>query len=180
MTSEQTIALIDKIIWPILIFGIYLNNSKKIKLIIDVLISRVEKGAEFQFSTIKIGQIPMSLPSPKENEKVTENNIALLHSSWRYPRKDKDFKKKMYVIQVIVQAQNDVLDRIEYVKYTLHSSYPNRVQIKNDRISKFQIKELAWGEFNLKATIKIKDQGDLIDLVRYINLSETGEDLLIS
>lgn len=178
MTTEQIIILIDKIIWPTLIFAIYLINFKKIKRIIEVLILRVEKGAEFQLSSLKIGQIPISLPSPKENEKVTENNLALLHSSWRYPKKDLEFKKTMYVIQVIIQAHSDVLDRIEYVKYSLHSSYPNRIQTKTDRACQFELKELAWGEFNLKATVKIKAQDEIITVTRYINLTETGENLL--
>ena len=31
----------------------------------------------------------------------------------------------MYVVQVIVQGQESTLDRIEYVKYKLDSTYPN-------------------------------------------------------
>lgn len=178
MTTTEIINLVDKIIWPLLILVIYLINSKKIKKVIEILIIRVEKGAEFQVSSLKIGQIPISLPSPKENEKVSENNLAILHSSWRYPKKDKEFNKAMYVIQVIIQANDDVLDRIEYVKYSLHSSYPNRNQTTTDRVHQFELKELAWGEFNLKAMIKIKKQTEILNLNRYINLSETGENLL--
>lgn len=84
----------------------------------------------------------------------------------------------MYVIQIIIQANNDVLDKVEYVRYSLHSSYPNRVQTKTNRKDQFELKELAWGEFNLKAEVKIKGQQDLITLTRYINLNEKGENLL--
>ena len=42
----------------------------------------------------------------------------------------------------------------------------------------FELKELAWGEFNLKADVKMNGQEELISLTRYINLSETGENLL--
>ncbi len=178
MTTEQIINLTDKIIWPLLILVVYLINAKKINRLVDILVTRVEKGAEFQVSSLRVGQIPVSLPTPKENEMVTENNLALLHSSWRYPKKDKEFNKSMYVIQVIIQASIDVLDRIEYVKYSLHPSYPNRIQTTTDRTHQFQLKELAWGEFNLKAAVKIKQQEEIINLTRYINLSETGENLL--
>jgi hypothetical protein len=178
MTTEQIINLVDKTIWPLLLLVIYLINSKRINRLIETLVSRIEKGAAFEVSTLKVGQIPVSIPSPKENEIVTENNLALLHSSWRYQKKDKEFNKKMYVIQIIIQANNDVLDRIEYVKYSLHSSYPNSVQTTTDRTNHFQLKELAWGEFNLKAIVKIKEQKEIINLTRYINLTETGENLL--
>ncbi len=111
-------------------------------------------------------------------ENVSENHLALLHSCWRYPKKDKEFGKKMYVIQVIVQANKGVLDRIEYVKHSLHPSYPNKLQTKTDRENNFELKEVAWGEFNLKAEVKIKGQKELINLSRYINLTETGDNLL--
>ncbi len=41
----------------------------------------------------------------------------------------------------------------------------------------FELKELAWGEFNLRAEVKVKEQDELIKLNRYINLSDTGENL---
>lgn len=139
------------------------------------MVLRVENGAPFEVSSLKVGQIPISLPSPKANEKITENNIALIHSSWRYQKKDKEFRQKMYVIQILVQANDDVLDKIEYVKYSLHPSYPNPIQTKTDRRNQFQLKELAWGEFNLKAEVKIMDQEEVVNLTRFINLTETGE-----
>jgi hypothetical protein len=178
MTPDQIINLIDKIVWPTIVLIIYLFNYTKINEVITVLVTRIKSGAELQISSFKVGQIPVSLPSPKEDENVTENNLALLHTSWRYPKKDKEFSKKMYVIQVVIQANNDVLDRIEFVKYSLHSSYPNPLQTKANRENQFELKELAWGEFNLKAMVKIKGQNDAIKLVRFINLTETGENLL--
>ncbi len=178
MTTVQFISLIDKIVWPLFFVIVYLLNYRNFKKIFNALVTRIEGGAEIQISTFKVGQIPVSLPSPKENENVTENHLALLHSSWRFSKKDKEFDKKMYVIQVILQANKDVLDRVEYVRYSLHPSYPNKIQTKTNRENNFELKELAWGEFNLRAEVKIKDQHDLINLTRYINLTETGENLL--
>ncbi len=178
MTTDQFISLIDKIAWPIFLAIIYIFNFKNFKRIFEAIVKRIESGAEVQISTFKVGQVPVSLPSPKENENVNENHLALLHSSWRYQKKDKEFHKKMYVIQVILQANKEVLDRVEYVRYSLHPSYPNKIQTKTDREKKFELKELAWGEFNLRAEVKIKDQEETISLTRYINLTETGENLL--
>lgn len=178
MTTEQFIAFIDKIVWPLFFVIIYLLNAKSFNRIFRAIVARIESGAEVQISSFKVGQVPVSLPSPKGNEEVNENHLALLHSSWRYPKKDKEFDKKMYVIQVILQANNDVLDKVEFVRYSLHPSYPNKLQIKTNKENKFELKELAWGEFNLKAEVKIIGQEELIKLTRYINLTETGENLL--
>jgi hypothetical protein len=178
MTTEQFIAFIDKIVWPLFFIIIYLLNVKSFNRIFTAIVARIESGAEVQISSFKVGQIPVSLPTPEENEEVNENHLALLHSSWRYPKKDNEFDKKMYIIQVILQANKEVLAKVEFVRYILHPSYPNKLQIKTNKENNFELKELAWGEFNLRAEVKIKDQEELIKLNRYINLTETGENLL--
>ncbi len=178
MTPEQYISLTEKIIWPLFLIIFYWLNRKSFKKIFTALVSRIESGAEIQISSIKVGEIPVSLPSPTKTEKVTHNHLAILHSSWRYPKKDKEFGEPMYVIQVIIQANSDVLDRIEYVKYHLHPSYPNNLQTKTNRANNFELKELAWGESNIGAEVKVKGQEESINLSRYINLSGTGKNLL--
>ncbi len=178
MTTEQFITFIDKIVWPLFFVVIYLLNLKSFNRIFDALVTRIESGAEVQISSFRVGPITVSLPSPQENEEVNENHLALLHSSWRYSKKDNEFGKKMYVIQVILQANKDVLAKVEFVRYSLHPSYPNKLQIKMNQENNFELKELAWGEFNLKADVKIKGQEEFIKLTRYINLAETGENLL--
>lgn len=178
MTTEQFLALIDKIVWPLFFVLIYLFNFKSFNKIFKAIVTRIESGAEFQISSFRVAPIPGSFPSPKENENVNENHLTLLHSSWRYPKKDKEYDKKMYVIQVILQANKDVIDKVEYVRYSLHPSYANKLQIKMNKENNFELKELAWGEFNLRAEVKIKGQEELIKLARYINLTETGENLL--
>lgn len=176
---DQMIKLIEIIIWPLLVLLIYVFNFKRLNSVIDSLIDRIEAGATFKFRGIEVGEAPLSLPTPELNEEVAQEHLALVHSSWRYPRKDKEFGKKMYGFQLIVQGQDSVLDRIEYVKYKLHQTYPNPVQIKYDRKRHFELKELAWGESTVSAEVKIKGQEMTIKLSRYINLAETGEKLII-
>ena len=121
-----------------------------------------------------VAMIPSVLKIPVKGEKVTENHLALVHSSWRYAKKDSEFKKEMYAFHVIVQCNDEVLDRIESVKYRLHPDYPNPNQTVTDRKSRFKLKELAWGEGNVRAEVKIKGQEQTIELNRYINLTQTG------
>jgi transcription initiation factor IIF auxiliary subunit len=80
----------------------------------------------------------------------------------------------MYVVHAAIQAPYSVLDGIDYVKYYLHPSYPNPVQTVTDRNTRFKLKELAWGEYTLRAEAKVKGQDEPITLSRYINLTETG------
>lgn len=122
-----------------------------------------------------VDSVPNTLVVPSENEPVTRSHMALIHSSWRYPKKDAEFGRPMYAFHALIQAPDRVLNRIEYVKYLLDRSYKElAVQIVTDRSSRFKLKQLAWGESILRAEVKIKGQDDLIELSRYINLTQTG------
>lgn len=177
MTVDQIIELIKILIWPTIALLIYLTNIRKFKSIFHSLESRIKSGSEIEFQGFKVG-VALSLPDAKQDEEITDEHLALIHSSWRYEMKDKEFGKRMFGIQVIVQGQVSSLDRIVHVKYKLDASYPNPVQKKYDRSRNFELKELAWGASTIRAEVKIKDQDKLVKLSRFVNLSETGERLL--
>jgi len=177
MTVDQFIDLIAIIIWPLALLVVYLSHRDIFGKLFLSITKQIEKGG-FQVGSLRVGSLSDSLSSPKENEKVDANHIALIHSSWRYEKKDLEYNRKMYGIQVIVQANKAVLARIEYVIYSLHPTYPQPIQKKDNRKNQFELKELAWGEFILRAEVKVEGQNETIHLSRYINLSETGERLL--
>jgi Cdc6-like AAA superfamily ATPase len=107
-----------------------------------------------------------------------EEQMAIIHSSRRYPKADDRFPgKKMYVFHAVIEAQENVLDQIDYVTYYLHSSYPNPVRVIRNRSERFKLKELAYGSSTLKAEVKLKDRQEPIMLSRHITLSETGTDV---
>ena len=81
------------------------------------------------------------------------------------------------VIHVVIQARDEVLDRIESAKYVLDASYPNRIQVKTDRATRFELKELANGESIIRCEVRIKGQSVPVLLERYINLTDTGPGL---
>ena len=174
---DQAIELLKTLIWPAIILIVYATNYKRFKAILSSLENRIKQGSAIEFQGFKVGA-PMTLPEVSKDGKVTEEHLALVHSSWRYPKKDQEFGKPMYCFQVIVEGQNKTLDRIEFVKYSLHKSYPNWQQIKHDRKNHFELKELAWGASTVRAEIKIEGQEELIKLSRFVNLSDTGERLL--
>ena len=174
MSIEQYIKILELVVWPIIVLLIILLFFKKILKLFNVLLHRIEKGAEFSTPWASVGPLPSTVKEPEENEPITENNMALIHSSWRCTNKDRGYQHVMYCFHAIIQAPDKVLNQIEYVKYKLHSSYPNNEQVVHDRKSHFKLKELAWGESNLRADIKIKGQDKPIRLSRYINLNESG------
>ena len=80
---------------------------------------------------------------------MTENHLALIHSSWRHPRKDAEFGRPMFAFHVVLQATEAVLDRVESVRYSLHPSYPNPIQTVTDRGVAVQAQGDGLGESRL-------------------------------
>lgn len=177
MDCENLITLITGIIWPVTVLLILVIFHPHVASILFALKKRIDAGSEIITPFVTMGPPPMTLESPKRGEPITENHMALIHSSWRYPKKDKEFKRPMYCFHAVIQAEKDVLDRIEYVIYHLHRSYPNPIQKVSKRETRFMLKELAWGGSLLRAEVKVKGQEELIKLSRYINLTETGPEI---
>lgn len=171
---KEFVKLASAFAWPCTVLLILFICRAQVKQLIVALLERIKAGSPVETPWFSVGEAPVSMESPGDEEAVTVEHLALTHSSWRYPKKDKDFGMPMYVFHAIIQAQDKTLDRIEYVKYFLHSSYPNSEQTSTDRESKFKLKELAWGESLLRAEVKIKGQDQKLTLSRYINLNVTG------
>jgi hypothetical protein len=168
------VELVKALAWPVLAAMGILVFREPLLAIMHGLQRRIDAGASVKIYSVEVGQAPTNLPIPSINETVTANHMALIHSSWRYPKKDAEFRKRMWVFHVVVQARDEVLDRIEYVKYFLDHSYPNPIQVVTDRPSRFKLKELAYGESTVRCEVKIRDQEEPVLLARYINLTDTG------
>ncbi|MDV6347095.1 pYEATS domain-containing protein [Nitrosomonas sp. Is35] len=174
MTTSEVISLVQAIIWPTFALIVVFVFRRSLIKLLSAVEKRIDSGAEVTSTWVTFGAVPSNLKSPEGNAPVTDSHLALIHSSWRYPKKDAEYKRPMYTFHVVIQATDEVLDRIESVKYSLHPSYPNPIQIVTDRKSRFKLKELAWGESSVRAEIKIKEQEQTIKLSRYINLTQSG------
>ena len=172
--SQLAIEFVQAVAWPSIMLIAIAVFHKPIFAILYGLRDRVDAGAPFEFWQIRVGTAPNNLPTPKEGATITADHMALIHSSWRSPRRDAEFGRPMWVFHVVVQAKDEVLDRIESVKYLLDSAYPNPVQVVTDRKSRFMLKELANGESTVRCQVKIKGQTEVVALERYINLTATG------
>lgn len=109
----------------------------------------------------------------------------LNHTAFLRPGKQEEFQRRTgvplphYDIRVIVDSYDEEnLDQIERVEYVLDSTYPQPVQVRTaqHRREKFLLKELAHGEYVLRARVSTRS-GTSIDLYRYISLWPMGLEL---
>ncbi len=116
-----------------------------------------------------------SIPAPTPNRPLTDDHLALIHTSWRDRSKDARFGGvPMYQIRVGVFGHPEALARISTVRYLLDPSYPKAVYEVADPSCYFQLKELANGYSVIRAEVCVKGQQELVRLSRFINLTEKG------
>jgi len=120
------------------------------------------------------------------SEKFDENKLPadyyfINHTSFLRREKQEEFKQRTnvnrlhYDIRVVVDSYyNGALERISYVQYYLHKSYPKPIQKRYNMADKFSLKELANGEYVLIAKVYLNDISKPIILERYITLWESG------
>ncbi|MFC1960406.1 TIR domain-containing protein [Chloroflexota bacterium] len=72
-----------------------------------------------------------------------------------YSSPDDDYAWYMWSVEI--NAPDDVLDQIDYVQYTLHSTFNQPPQIVRDRASGFQLQRLGWGVFEIPVEVHFKD-----------------------
>jgi hypothetical protein len=166
--------LAKALVWPLLTVVGVCVFYKPIRSALDGLQIRISSGDPVEFGGLKIGSAPSRLPTVAAGGKITSSHMALVHSSWRYPKMDAKYGMPMWAFHVVIQAPDEVLDRIESAKYLLDPAYDRRVYETTDRASRFKLKELANGESTVRCEVKVKDQDELIHLDRYINLTDTG------
>src|SRR5208337_3065198 len=118
------------------------------------------------------------LKTPAAKDLITDDHLALIHRSWRVPARDAEFDgQKMYQIHVILFGEKAALDRVEYVVYRLDPTYPDPVQCGGPRRTQFELKELAYGYFLIRADVKIRDQEEIIYLSSFCDLVEESPKL---
>lgn len=58
---------------------------------------------------------------------------------------------------VWVEGPSAALDRIDYVEWTLHPTFPGPVRRVGNRQSKFRLETGGWGIFRIHARVQMKD-----------------------
>jgi transcription initiation factor IIF auxiliary subunit len=58
---------------------------------------------------------------------------------------------------VFVDEDKEILEKIQYVEYLLHPTFPNPRKLAYDRESRFALRSAGWGEFTIKAMVHFTD-----------------------
>jgi transcription initiation factor IIF auxiliary subunit len=58
---------------------------------------------------------------------------------------------------VWIEGRDDTLNRIDFVEWTLHPTFPNPVRKIRDRASQFRLETGGWGGFHIGVRVQLKD-----------------------
>jgi transcription initiation factor IIF auxiliary subunit len=58
---------------------------------------------------------------------------------------------------VWIEGSDEALDRIDYVEWTLHPTFPDPIRKVRNRSEKFRIETGGWGVFQIRARVQTKD-----------------------
>jgi transcription initiation factor IIF auxiliary subunit len=104
--------------------------------------------------------------------------------------KDVSFKSKSEYVgqgrfnwEIHVEADDRTLDNINYIRYKLHKTFPNRIRDIYDRDSHFRLETNGWGEFIIRIIVILKD-GKKLETEHYLKLDwdsvpDEDQDLLL-
>jgi TIR domain len=133
--------------------------------------------------TVGIDRAVGTLPDPGPHRVITEDHLALVHSSWSRSSGDPRYP---FQIHIMLMGCDTALKRVENVIYYFDPAYgKNRpegvdpllkayVHVRNDWRDNFTVYELANGYSVVCAKVKVRGQAQLVELSRFVNLMEQG------
>jgi len=62
---------------------------------------------------------------------------------------------------VWIEGRDEALDRIDFVEWILHSTFPDPIRKIRDRASKFRLETGGWGTFRIVGCLHLKDGQDI-------------------
>lgn len=125
------------------------------------------------------------LREPKEYEKITDDYLALTSSSWK-PKKEEENRQYPYKIHLRLVGTEVAMRRVENVIYFFDPAYANNKPENVDAVLKayvivsanwrngFGIYELANGYSVVRASVKVKNQGLIVNLSRMVDIMDEG------
>ena len=75
---------------------------------------------------------------------------------------------------IYLDANQQTLSKIEYVEYTLHKTFRNRIKTTSNSQNNFALKSNGWGEFDIKVKVFFKD-GKIRNLSHWLQLRNCQE-----
>jgi hypothetical protein len=164
--------------WLFLIAIVLLFYRAQCKALMDAVVALANRGSEIKVGFVTIGQAVGQLQAPSSGDAVTDDHLALIHRSWRVPKRDAEFGgREMYQIHVIVFGTSAALQRVDHVIYRLEKVYKDPVRMGGPLNTNFELKELANGYSLLRAEVYVRGQPQPVRLSRLIDLTEQSPPL---
>lgn len=181
--GELLVKLLTGLEWLLVLLVAAVAFRSEIQAFAEAIVERVKGGASlsvgsfFKMESLRVAA--EKIPSPATAaDPVSLANIALLHTSFFRPDKTREFSDGLtyYQFEVIVMAPDDVLERVESVRYELEDAWPEDLRVKTitDRASRFKMRDLANGTSIVIARVKLREQEQPVVLNRFIDLRPDG------
>jgi hypothetical protein len=158
--------------WPALFLVFAVAYHRPLHRLLLAALARVERGDAVTIGFVQLGHGVGELQIPERGEFLTDDHLALIHRSWRVPKRDLEFGCAMYQIHLIVFGTPEALARIQYVVYRLKESYPRPVQVGGPCATGFELKELANGYSLVRAEVFVQGQTQPVYLSRFVDLTD--------
>jgi hypothetical protein len=164
--------------WLTLVVVLLYIYRAQAKAFFDAAVAIANRSTEIKVGFVTIGQAVGQLKTPSPADALTDDHLALIHRSWRVPKRDAEFSgQRMFQIHVIVFGTPEALRRIDYVVYRLEKAYPNPVRIGGPLNTNFELKELANGYSLIRAEAYVRGQQEPVRLSRLIDLMDQSPPL---
>ncbi|MEM6259537.1 MAG: pYEATS domain-containing protein [Planctomycetota bacterium] len=186
----ELITAIAQLLWPVLLVLVIVLLRKRIMALLDSGSELIIEGfgTRFAVKPAQTQRTPKTVASDDkdlvpidETEPLPADYYFINHTSFLRPEMQADFIQRTgfdaphYDIRVVVDSYyRGALGRVEHVEYILHKSYEEPRRIRSQRKEKFQLKEVANGEYVLIAKVYLIDRKEPIVLQRYITLWDSG------
>jgi hypothetical protein len=171
-TAIELLKVFAEFAWPLVVLSLIVIFWRPLHTLIDAAIARVQGGSELKIGILTLGQAVGQLCVPLPTEGLTDDNLALIHRSWRSERHDFQFGKPMHRIHIILFGPPEALKRVEYVVYRMDKAYPKPIQIGGSLNTNFELNELANGYSLIRAEAYVRGQVEPVGLSRFIDLTD--------
>jgi|SRR5579871_3868343 len=176
MTWKEIVDSILKLIemltsWPVLLFIAVVGFRGQIKdTLLDLLkrISKAPGGWEFREALQEVQSEVASLVNQSEIAKdQAKPELKVDPKKIRIDYTSAEFDAKYWSVRVWLDAPKEILSQIEKVTYERHPTFKKRFM--ETTLPPFEDSFKCWGEFTMKAEIRLKN-GQILRRQRYLSL----------
>ena len=96
---------------------------------------------------------------------IMENEIGIKQSSSRE-------KANSWNWSIWIESTTEIMNKIAFVEYILHPSFPNRIRKRTSKKSLFKLSTKGWGEFMIYVKIYFSNEEEPLLMKHYLKLFE--------